>query len=312
MLKPLFMILILIAVVHAGITHAKNVDITNHSTKTCYIIVPDFIYHTNEPNKVASNELITKSDCPSIIRNKFKEIILEFDNAVRADYLKNIFQNEFGDYRLHIHPDTIRVTNLQSRLRNDFNLKQIHHIDQISILNSSKIITHKNNESIEFRCKNCTFTGNKNIKTIIKNKQFGNKRTEWINATITVGTRVMTNHNHMAITNQALSPKQFKFNNINTTRPEQYFTDIKTLPFYKINKPMPKGTPLKYSDLTPINLVKFGHPVKVVIKQKSLVLTSTATPRRSGKYNDLIQLRTSANKIITGKVINFNKVIMEL
>ena len=71
--------------------------------------------------------------------------------------------------------------------------------------------------------------------------------------------------------------------------------------------------PIKKDDFIQHNLVTAGRHTNVIFKSKGINLSLNALPLEYGKFGQDIRLRNpKSNKIIIGKVTDFNTVLVEL
>ena len=85
------------------------------------------------------------------------------------------------------------------------------------------------------------------------------------------------------------------------------------LKFYKLNKPLRPGELLRQSDLNPINLVKAGSKTEVIIENELIKLKTYGISRNNGGVGEFVEVfHPQKNKKYQGKVIDLNKVLVEL
>lgn len=90
-------------------------------------------------------------------------------------------------------------------------------------------------------------------------------------------------------------------------------TDIQTLRFYKINKPLRAGELLKKSDLNAVNLVRAGMKTDVIIENSLVKLKTEGISRNNGSLGELVEVfHPQKNKKYLGRVIDINKVLVDL
>ncbi len=90
-------------------------------------------------------------------------------------------------------------------------------------------------------------------------------------------------------------------------------TDLSVLKFYKTNKPLRAGELLKRSDLNPLNLVKAGLKTDVILENHVVRIKTQGISRSNGSIGELVEVfHPQKNKKYQGKVIDINKVLVEL
>ena len=83
--------------------------------------------------------------------------------------------------------------------------------------------------------------------------------------------------------------------------------------FFKPTKTLKKGVPLLKRNLVPVKLVRSFAPVKIILSNKGIKLSGIAIAKKGGHYGEVIPLKNKKGKrIIFGKIIDFNKVKIEL
>lgn len=65
-------------------------------------------------------------------------------------------------------------------------------------------------------------------------------------------------------------------------------------------------------DILAVNLINYGTPVKALYKINGLTLEKNFMPTRSARLNETVELNGAQNKKLYGKVVDFNKVEIEL
>jgi flagella basal body P-ring formation protein FlgA len=90
-------------------------------------------------------------------------------------------------------------------------------------------------------------------------------------------------------------------------------TNLETLKFFKINKPLKAGDFLRQSDLNALSLVKAGLKTEVIIENELLKLKTSGISRSNGILGEFVEVfQPQMKKKYFGKVIDINKVLVEL
>ncbi|MBK23922.1 MAG: flagella basal body P-ring formation protein FlgA [Halobacteriovorax sp.] len=283
------------------------------NTKSCKIDSFEKIYYLPNPNGFNSKEIIKRSDCPLDVKRKFNRQIYKSSGSLTSNIINSISEIKNSGYTVELTPNRIQVINLKNEFQKQFNLRKDWTFGKLKMLNKKSAIGLDLESSLSLSCELCHTTGEKNIALEVRNPIKGFSKTHWVQGTVFISTKALIPVRSLSASEPQLSPSLFKKELINVTRPEQYFTNIEQLVFYKLNKSLPEGTGLKFTDLTPINLVSAGIPTKVVLKSGGLVLNGTGIPSQSGKFGEIIKLRNPKTKrMIIGKVVDFNKVLVDL
>ncbi len=90
-------------------------------------------------------------------------------------------------------------------------------------------------------------------------------------------------------------------------------TNLDTLHFFKVNKPIRSGELLRQSDLNAINLVRAGTKTEVIIENQHVKLRTEGISRSNGILGEMVEVfHPLKNKKYLGKVVDINKVSVEL
>ncbi|OUR92853.1 hypothetical protein A9Q84_20280 [Halobacteriovorax marinus] len=280
-------------------------------SKPCKIEIYAKNYLLSDNIAKLSKSIIKKSTCAHSTNSEFMRFLITTNGSVSSSQISRIFKALSGK-SVTITPKRITVHKLENYLTERLSFSKNWYIRELKSLNPKGVITLNNNENITVECPNCNYPGNKSIRIIIQNPVKNKNSYFMLNGKLQIKTMALVPRGIIQVDNQPLSKLMFKKKEVFVDNPANIFTNENALTFYKVNKPL-NGKALVLSDLTPVSLVRAGTPTKIYLQTGSISLKSMATPLRSGKYGDTIQLRsTSNNKIIIGKVIDYNKVAIEL
>lgn len=283
------------------------------ANEVCRIKTYAQIFHSSQPEMIGVNDFITESTCPAEVQKKFKDIVFNFKGPLYNEYLIKNFTEDLSNFDVEFEPGKIETSSIEELLKKNIDLPNNWTWTEIRILNQTQLLLLSAQERLSVKCTNCNSSGSKNIELTISNSLSGVSRKEWVNATIAIRAKALVAKTNLAVNNQALNPADFEFKTIESVRPERFFTDQESLIYFKLNKPLAQGTALENTDITPVNLVTTTHPVQIIFKNDDIVLSGTAQALRPGKMGETIQLKNSlSKKTIVGKVVDFNKVLIEL
>lgn len=282
-------------------------------TKECSITSFDKIYYIPTNGAKSHNSLIKESDCPTTIQSAFISKIYQSSGLLTTKVLNYDKRFKKSGFTVHLVPNRIRVSNLKESLKEKFNLGNLWSFSKLRFVNKKTTLALMSEDSLSFGCEFCHTTGEKNISLTVYNPIKNYTKTHWASATVLVATKVLIPNRPISPSEPQLTPSDFKLKYLSVTRPEKYFTNIEQLVFYKVNKPISPNEGLLYNDLVPVNLVSAGTLTKIILRNKTLQVEGTAIPSQSGKFGEVIKLRNpKTNRMITGKVVDFNKVMVDL
>lgn len=261
-----------------------------------------------DSKKIAFNDIASAENCTNDTKIRFLELISSASGTLRSDMVKNDFPE-----KVRITPRTIRINTLGTILGNRFNTYDKWVWSDIKFVSGKSAIRLSQNEKIDFNCDFCKNLGEKSINMIVVDPIKSSNRTEWFNASLKVETTALVSNADLQVNLEGLTPGVFVKKKVLTTKPENFFTNSSKLVFYKLTRPLQKGEPLMFNHITPANLVRQGRAATIVLNNSTMSLSGKAMPLANGKIGELIQLRNpKSKKVMVGKVIDFNKVVIEL
>jgi len=90
------------------------------------------------------------------------------------------------------------------------------------------------------------------------------------------------------------------------------FHSVENINGYRTKRFIPKGTVLSQEMIEPIPLVSRGDQVTLVVKNENFLITSIGKALQNGCKNEWVDvLNINSNKRLTGKVIDFRKVLIQ-
>ena len=282
-------------------------------SKSCSITTFDKVYYLPTKNKSKARRVIKKTDCPEFLVGKFTKQIFNSSGTLSQRILNSNEDIAKSGYKINLFPKRVIVTNLKDKLKRHFELGNKWSFGKLKMLNKNIVIGLNKDDTIDLNCEFCHTTGEKNISFTVYNAIKNYSKTHWVSATVYISTAVLVPKRAISPSEPQLVPSDFELKNLNVIRPEKYFTNKEKLVFYKLNKAIVSGKGLMFTDLSPVNLVSAGVPTKIILRNKTLSLESQGIPSQSGKFGEIIKLRNPKTKrVISGKVIDFNKVLVDL
>ncbi len=167
-------------------------------------------------------------------------------------------------------------------------------------------------DDIQILCDSCNDMGSHTYKVSIQ-KTDGSLKEFWVKSETVTQLKVLAPLNSRRVDNKTLHARFFDWKTIYTSRPNDFFTDLRQISFFKLSRNLTKNMPLERNALTFVNLVKAGQLATVTMKHGGLSLKTKGIPTRHGKIGDTVSLRNiKTKKIIIGKVIGENLVEVKL
>lgn len=275
--------------------------ITSFNSFACLIDGPKTIYSYD--NIEADINFIKCSDAQ---KEKFNNVLQTSEGKLTTRSYNRIS----GDDSIKLS-DTIIVKSLDSFIRSHVKVPKNIKLD----INTAQIIPNftslSNKEKLIVECESCHLEGNSNIK-LTKTDDIRHK-VLWINAKTLFKTEVLVANNNLPYSFDSIKDSHFKKEFRYISSPTQVYTDLKSLKYKKLTRNISKGHVLRYQDIIKKELVRYGKPVKVIVSNSTLKMTTKATPLENGYLGDQIKLKNlTTKKIIVGEVIDKNEVKVKL
>jgi flagella basal body P-ring formation protein FlgA len=281
-----------------------------NNSESCEVEIAEKVYHFGDASS-SGLKLWRDSNCSDHLNEKLRSFLLNASGPISSTQLERIL-SENGPKNFKVFPQRIRIYNLKEKMQQRFGLAHNQGLKNFRLIDKGELLLSLD-QRLDFKCSDCRSTGEKNIEIIISNTSNAREKTRWLKADSIVKTKALAPKTALRVDQKGITPDSFHLIDIDTQAPEELFTNRAQLVFYRLNKSLERDQALTHKDLAPINLIKIGTPVKVILKNKNLSLSYRATALRAAKFGESIKLRAQdSNKVITGKVIDFNKVEIKL
>lgn len=279
----------------------------------CAIKLFSKVYRLDANQSLNSNDIVQSTNCENVVLVKISQIISNSSGTVGADFLKRELLKDFPNDKIEISPRKLSLLELNTTLREQLTQgSNLYFVDSKS-LNGIKTLGIEEGEQIKTSCESCNSFGEKNIKIDIANPINNSNKTFWFSSKIMAKINVFKAKRNLSFQQGHLDSNDFYPDVIFTSNPDNVLTSISNISFYKANRTILQGAVVSNLDLQAVNLVSFGTPVNVILKNNNINLQRTAMPVRSALFGEVIELRNpNNNKIIAGKVVDYNKVVIEL
>lgn len=280
---------------------------------SCAVQLFSKVYRLQNNQTLNCADLVQASDCDQTILNKISQIVSSSSGTIGAEFLKTELAKEFPGTAVEISPRKTALLDLNSSMRDQLTSgSNLYFLDTKS-LNGLRTLGLTEGEQLRVVCESCATFGEKNIKLDIANPIANTSRTLWFTSKIMAKVKVFKAKRSLSFQQKHLEADDFYADEIYSMNPDNVVTSLENIQFYKANKTIIQGAVVSNMDLQPVNLVSYGAPVSVTLKNQNINLSRKAIPARSAIFGETIELKNpNNNKTITGKVIDYNKVVIEL
>ena len=278
----------------------------------CFIESYSKIYYQKGGHNKDWKKIIKKSTCPEKIVIQFLNLIKKSQGVFSTNHLQKLYLTEIKNKEITIFPKKIHIKEL-NRLLSDLINSNGEIIPRKSFfLGKRNFLLLNKHQKIKLLCDNCKVLGKKNITLQIYSKN--RKKNIWIETTFKTKKKALISKLDLAYSfENEISLSDFKEGIIETEQPEKIFLEKEMLHFFKLTRSLKKNEPLKSQDLLPRQLVKAFTPVKIILKNNGIQLSSMAIAKKNGRWGEYITLENKkSRRLLIGKIIDFNKVLVEI
>ena len=276
----------------------------------CHIKTYKQIIRASQFDFSKSKLAVISTDCSNEIVNSFREMIVSGKGMLTSGLLKTN-----NHTKVTLIPEKVRLETLDDLIKSKILPQKKWFFKDSKILGDNQDVFFLEDDGFlnVGQCPTCHKTGSKTVKMSVTNGLGKDVRTIWIKGRLLIETEALLFKKNVEPYMGSLKDELFETKVLLSDRPEQLFTDREKIHFYRTNKPKRMGEFLKTSDLTPLHLVLPGRQVKIILSNGNIKLLSKAIPIQRGKLGENIQLKNiKTKKIITGEVVDFNKVVVKL
>ena len=284
----------------------------NLHASECGIELYSKVYRLSDDQALQARDLVKATTCSPEITNKLAGLISNSQGTVGADFLKSELKKDFQDVEINFTNKKLSLLNLNDTLKDQLLTNSNLYFTQARSLNGVSSLGLLEGEHLRPICDACTSFGEKNIKIDITNVVDNTNRTLWFASKIMAKVKVVKAKRSISFQQKSLSPEDFYLEDVMTMNPDNALTTLDNIRFYKSNKTILQNAVVSNMDLQAVNLINYGTPVSVSLVSNSISLQRTAMPMRSARFGEVIELKGPNNKNISGKVIDYNKVVIEL
>ncbi|MEI8348125.1 MAG: hypothetical protein WCG27_11705, partial [Pseudomonadota bacterium] len=215
------------------------------AAETCQIKIQNKIYLLNGWSNLSVPDIVTDSDCPMGAQKRFFDLLGNFNGKIRGGHMQWVLNEDQETTRINILNPEIFVFSLDNFLKEQFKLNEKWQWRDLALLNGKKVVAIGSDEIVSATCEQCQTTGEKNIQLTIVNTVTGNKQVIWMTGKLNAKINALISKTNLVAGQDNLNANLFEFKEIDDAHPEQFFVNRDLLSFYKLNRPVQTGSPLK-------------------------------------------------------------------
>ncbi len=286
----------------------------NAAAENCKLELFPKLLFLDKPKSIKdSNRAFKSTNCSDESTWTAIKTLSLIDGEISEKHFNRLLQEEGFSGTIDISPNKVAVNRIETFIAEQLTIQRGRKVENVKPINNKSVIGFAKNSFFEIACHACNTTGSKNASFVYTDPDNNLERKIWIQFDILKTDQIATAQVDLRpfikqdlVHNVKLVPTTMKDTS-------QYIKDLENLKYYKPNKIIKKGEPIKFTDLVPKTLVNTGKLTQVTIQKGGLKIQTQAIARQAGKLNDVINLyNPQSKKQFRGKIVDYNKVIVEL
>lgn len=273
----------------------------------CEIHLPEYLVVIDPSAKISG--ATAQSGCSDKDLQKIDETLIGVEGTVSNFQLQELLKQKYVS--AVVRPSLIKIQSINSLVREQLSLPSGTKLDGISLDSKDSFLALSQNTKIQVECNNCSFGSSEQIKFFLQEPSGQLK-----GFTSVASFRRFTKAYRLTSFHPAFAPidvSSLKEEFVEVVPYTDLFEDLGTLKFFRTNKPIRPGELLRTADLKAENLVRAGTRTEVIIENEMLKLKTMGLSRSNGSWGQFVEVfHTERNKKYLGKVIDINKVLVEL
>jgi flagella basal body P-ring formation protein FlgA len=278
----------------------------------CSIELFSKVYRLDQNQSLQTKDIIRASTCSEEVAGRINSLVSNSQGTVGTDFLIRELEKDFPEKHINFTNKKMSLLDLNSTMKEQLLPGTNLYFNQSRSLNNISSLGLVEGETLQAVCDACQSFGEKNVKINVINVTNNSSRTLWFASKIMAKLKVVKAKRSISFQQKSLDANDFFIDEVLTMIPDNALTTLDNIQFYKANRTLLQGSVVSNMDLQAVNLINFGTPATVLLKSNNISLQKSAMPARSARFGDIVELRGPNNKMIAGKVIDYNKVVIEL
>ncbi len=249
-------------------------------------------------------------NCETKVTDELHEIVTSLEGRVAAYQLKEMMSNK--GHEIEIGPGSVLIQQFRTLIREQLLLPSGVQVKETRSVNMPGILSLPAGDRVEISCDGCLFGTQQPINVTILGFD-GSKRSIFANADFKKMVKAFRLTGPLVSFSTLTDASMLEEEYVESIPHTDLITDVDQLKFYKTNKPLKTGDILRKSDLNAVNLVRAGLKTDVVLENQMVRIKTQGISRGNGTIGELVEVyHPQKNKKYQGKVIDINKVLVEL
>jgi len=277
------------------------------SSYACEVHLPARFLIFNETADI--EKTIKKVDCSEAHISELVQILRGVEGKITSEQLEEILSSK--GLAIVVSPVLIQIQQFKQLVREQLMIPSGIQLKSSQAINAPDFLSLAPGDRVDIECIGCLFGSGQILNVNIHGF-------DGSNSSLTVKSDFKKMVRAYKITSFIPSFSEVSKDNLNEVYVESIphtdlITNLDTLKFYKLNKPVQAGDLLRLSDLNAINLVRSGLSTEVIIENALVRIKTHGISRSNGSLGETVEVfHPQKNKKYQGKVIDINKVLVEL
>lgn len=275
--------------------------------QACEVHVPTHVVILGQTADLMKSSAHTA--CSDETLKELNETLTSVQGKITSFQLAEILKAK--NHKVTVQPGLIQIQHLKQLVHEQLLLPPGVQLRSYEAVNSDNFISLAPGDQVEVECTACLYGSQQPINLKIIGFD-GTERTLMVKGDF----KKMVKAYRLIGSRSAFSdiqPEYLKEEFVESIPHTDLVTNLDTLKFYKLNKPVRAGDLLKRSDLNAVNLVRAGVRTEVLIDNELVKLKTTGISRSNGTWGQYVEVFSpQKNKKYLGKVIDLNKVLIDL
>jgi hypothetical protein len=273
----------------------------------CEIEVPQNLVILGENANLV--ESIRSKNCSENALLEVSDALKSVEGKMTSFQLQEILSARINGIR--VHTPLVQVQNIRNLIRDQIHLPPGVQLFSSEAVNAQNYLSLAPLDKVEVECIGCLFGSNQVLNLNVIGFD-GSHRTLSVKADFKRLVRAYRLTSFLPAFSE-IEASSLKEELVEAIPHTDLVTNLETLKFFKVNKPLKAGELLRLSDLNAQNLVKAGLKTEVIIENELVKLRTHGISRSNGTLGQFVEVfHPQKNKKYQGKVIDINKVLVEL
>lgn len=273
----------------------------------CEVHLPEHIVVLGNVANVMKSTVHTGCDAKAL--QDLNQTLISVQGKITSFQLSQMLKGK--NHNVVIQPHLIQVQHLKHLVREQLMLPPGVQLRSSEAVNAANFLSLSSGDRVEVECTGCLFGSQQPLNLHIVSFD-GSEKSLIVRADFKKMVKAYRLLGSRAAFSE-IKPEFLKEEYVESIPHTDLVTNLDTLKFYKLNKPVRAGALLKQSDLNALNLVKAGLKTEILIENDLVKLKTSGISRSNGTLGQFVEVYSpQKNKKYQGRVIDINKVLIEL